>query len=241
MSERSHTSPKPPRKDFAVGVYAFVSWEDGETLYELEQHPHDTCPSWERVDFWEHDDPEINRIFLPESTFIEEQHEEGPLPVIQKQLGEDGNLKATWYYLKDYELPGGAHTEESREIAEIGENNEDTKEEQSKTETEEVKNDNRELTSIESGTSHHLALYIIKRLSDGDNNKIPSTEIYNQTSEPQGTISSALTDLYKRELLERNEIKNKSGNRSFEYYLSPHGEAEIEEHGKPPDENLDLY
>jgi hypothetical protein len=213
MHERSHTPPKPSRKDFEKGTYALVCWEQGETLYEFDENPLDPCPSWKERDSWSHDS-EIKQIS------VQQEDDAGPLPIRQKLLDKEGNLKATVLYMKGFNKLS---------------NDKNTEKNQAETESVESESDNRELGEIRKDTADHVALYIVKRLSDGKKDKVPSTEVKNRTPEPNGTITSSLSKLYSKKMVERDE----SG-KPYEYWISDHGEAEIEEHGKPPDEHLNM-
>jgi Fic family protein len=213
MHEQSHTPPRPIRKDFEKGTYALVCWEQGETLYEFNEDPLDQCPSWKKRRSWSHDS-EIKQISM------QQEDDAGPLPIRQKQLDEEGNLKATFIYMKDFNKLS---------------NDKNTEKNQAETESVESESDNRELGEIGKDTKDHVALYIVKYLSDGKKDKVTTPEVQNRTPVPEGTISSSLTKLYRNKMVERDE----SGI-PYEYWISDHGEAEIEEHGKPPDEHLNM-
>lgn len=212
MHEQSQNSLKPTREDLEKGTYALLCWEEGETLYEFDEDPIDQCPSWKKRRSWSHG--EIKQIS------VQQEDDAGPLPIRQKQLNEEGNLKATLLYMKDFNRLS---------------NDKNTEKNQAETESVESESDNRELGEIDKESSHHVALHIINRLSDGKNNKVPSSEIYTQTSKSDGTIGPALTQLYERKMVEREYSGNK-----YEYWMSDHGEVVIEKYGKPPDEHLNM-
>jgi DNA-binding HxlR family transcriptional regulator len=223
MHEQSHTPLKPPRKDFEKGTYALVCWAREETLYEFEEHPLDPCPNWKEVDSWSHDSPEIKQISLPQSTFVQQEDNAGPLPIRQKLLDKEGNLKATLLYMKDFNKLS---------------NEKNTEKNQSETESVGSESYNRELGEIGKDTGHHVALYIVKHLSDGKKDKIPSSEVQNRTPKPDGTIGPSLRDLYERKMLERDESENRPY--EYEYWISDYGEVAINEHGRPSDEYLNM-
>jgi len=190
-----------------------VCWEQGETLYEFDENPLDPCPSWKERDSWSHDS-EIKQIS------VQQEDDAGPLPIRQKLLDKEGNLKATVLYMKGFNKLS---------------NDKNTEKNQAETESVEPESDNRELGEIVKDTGHHVALYIIKRLLDGKHDKVPSSEIYTQTSISKGTIGPALNDLHERKMIEREHSGNK-----YEYWMSDHGEVVIEKYGKPLDEHLNM-
>lgn len=190
-----------------------MCWEQGETLYEFDENPLDPRPSWKERGSWSHDS-EIKPISM------QQEDETGPLPIRQKQLGKEGNLKATLLYMKDFKKLS---------------NDKNTEKNQAEAESVESESDNRELGEIAKDTGEHVALHIVKRLSDGKNDKVPSTEIYTQTPMPKGTIGPALTKLYRRKMVEREDSGNK-----HEYWISDYGEVAIKQHGRPSDEYLNM-
>lgn len=190
-----------------------MCWKEGETLYEFDENPIDQCPSWKERNSWSHDS-EIKQIS------VQQEDDAGPLPIRQKQLDEEGDLKATLLYMKDFNKLS---------------NDKNTEKNQAETESVESESDNRELGEIGKDTGHHVALYIVKRLSDGKNDKVPSTEVQNRTPEANGTITSSLTDLYNRKMVERDESAE-----PYEYWISDHGEVVIKQHGRPSDEYLNM-
>lgn len=91
--------------------------------------------------------------------------------------------------------------------------------------------DERELGDANPGTGDHEVLTIIDEHATRDD-PMPSTEIteHVEYQNPAG-VSPSLSGLYRRKLVERDPIPKGGGGKAYAYWLSPHGEAWMSEHG----------
>ena len=211
--QEAEEPPKPPKNGINQSTYALGIWEEGQTLYRYEEHPLDSSrSSWTQIDHFSHGDDEIQNVYFDQAT-------------AKPELNEDNVLVAVWLYTQG--LSSGpsqsrrvtAESDRSRSRRQIGEDDEE-----------------RALGDIGGDTAFHRALAVVDDLTDGEKDAVSVKEISERGTDPEGTVYSAMTKLWERKLVEREDRSRGGGRSRKAYWLSPYGEQVLADLGRPDSE-----